>query len=351
MKIAVVTVHDSANFGSFLQAYALNAFLKAEGHEVHFVKTRSEKYVKNLYYNLCPSKEWIKHPLRLLKKTIYGMKKYKLFSRELACFDEALSCENADITVLGSDEIWNVRTPVFNSPLFYGEGCEKIIAYAVSSGLAMPSDFEGKSHIQNLIKKISMPLVRDENTADCVEKITGIRPEIVCDPTFLAEKEIFKRKYKNIYLEKHPYILIYTYEPEPRVRKIFKDFAKKHNLKLVSAGFYYDWCDYNILCSPLELCGVMEKAQYVITTTFHGSIFSILNHKKFVSIPLSQKTEDILKRLGLENAAVSFAELSEELLRKKLLETEYNYAEVDEKIAKMREHSAKLLRERIDQIK
>ena len=135
------------------------------------------------------------------------------------------------------------------------------------------------------------------------------------------------------------------------MQKLFKDFAKKHGLKLVSVGFSYHWCDYSILCSPLEFCAVMEKAKYVITTTFHGSIFSVLNHKQFLSIPLSGKTNDILKRLGLSDIAVSFDELSESVMEEKLFKTNIDYNAVDEKINIMKMASARLLEERLERFK
>ena len=62
MKIAVVTVHYSANFGSFLQAYALKYVLEQDGHDVSFVITRDKEYVRGLFYKLNLCREMVKHP-------------------------------------------------------------------------------------------------------------------------------------------------------------------------------------------------------------------------------------------------------------------------------------------------
>lgn len=351
MRIAVVTVHDSANCGSFLQAYALKNILENDGHSVYFVRTRNAEYVRSLYYSFKLSGEWIKHPISCLRRYMYGKRKYRLYCNEGRCFETRDTfSEDTDVTVLGSDEIWNVKTPVFNNPIFYGEGAKNTVAYAVSSGLAKPSDFEGKDRLKELIKAIDLPLVRDEGTAQCVNAITQKTPEIVCDPTLAADREIFLNPCSDKYLKRHKYVLIYAYEPPKAARKIFKEYARKNGLKLVSAGFGYDWCDYNVMCSPLELSSVMKNAECVITTTFHGTVFSVLNRKKFVCIPLSGKTTDILSRLGLEQRQLAFKDLTINALADKITE-DIDYKSVDKKIDDMKEKSLALLRELIEKIK
>ena len=349
MKITVVTVHDSANFGSYLQAYAMKYFLEQRGHEVSFAVTRDKKYVKSLFYSLRPTKWWIRYPFKTLKSIAGGIKKYRVFKKELAVFAELDTASDADAVILGSDEIWNVKTPVFTSPLFYGENCKNPIAYAVSAGHSLSDDIKKYPHLCSLIQKLPSPLVRDDNTADCVEEICGTRPSVVCDPTFLVEKDCFAREYHNSFLEKYPCLVVYTYELEPDIVRVIKTFAKKHGLKLVSVGFQRNWCDKSILCSPLDFCGVMEKAKYVITTTFHGSIFSVLNHKQFVSLPYSLKTTDVLERVGLEHRIVKYEDLSVEALEDKMFSNNIDYTLVDEKIRAMREFSAKMLEERINE--
>lgn len=349
MKIAVVTVHDSANFGSFLQAYAMNHVLEEDGHEVYFAITRDKKYVKGLYYKFVLSREAVLHPFRTLKNIFYGRKKYKLFKAEQECFKEISADEikNCDMTILGSDEIWNIRTDVFRYPVFYGKYSEKAIAYAVSAGLAKPEEFDKYPEIKEYIKKIESPLVRDENTANCVEKITGTYPETVCDPTLLADAKIYNKTYEDEYINQNKCLMLYLYQPDVKTRNIIIDFARKKGLKLVSVGFYYDWCDYNVICSPLEFCSVLKKAEYVITTTFHGTIFSVINNKKFVSIPLSQKTDDIISKFGLDEIKLNFENLSAELLEEKLCGFSADYDRINEKIVAMREDSLSKLRERI----
>ncbi len=353
LKIAVITVHDSANFGSFLQAYALKYVLEQDGHEVRFVITRDKGYVRRLFYNFTLCGEVVKHPFKAITRYIYGRKKYKLFKSEQNCFSEIKIPEisDCDVAILGSDEIWNVTVPVFRQPLFYGKCSPKNIAYGVSVGSAVIDNFNDLDEIKECISKISAPLARDENTCDVIEAITGKRPETVCDPTLLADKKIYMHPLENKYINKHKCLMLYMYEPTMQTRKIIIDFARSAGLKIVSVGFYYDWCDYNLLCSPLEFCSALERAEYVITTTFHGSIYSVLNNKKFACLPLSQKTTDILDKLGATDAVINMKDFTTTHLREKLLNFSLDYSLINENILKMRESSIEKLREQIRGIK
>lgn len=142
MKIGIVTVQDSNNFGSFLQAYALQHVLQEMGHDVVFIRTRSKQYLRRIFFHMIPSgREWL-HPAGFLKRNYAGWKKYCCFQKELRVFRviESYNAEHLDMVILGSDEIWNTRTPVFRNPIFYGAGMEPVMAYAVSIGNAEIQD-------------------------------------------------------------------------------------------------------------------------------------------------------------------------------------------------------------------
>ncbi len=352
MKIGIVTVPDSANFGSFLQAYALASVLEEWGNEVIFIRTRSKEYLRKLYVNWRPRKSELGHVIQFVKKNLNGREKRNKFAEAQKCFRiyDAFEKLDLDLLLLGSDEIWNVRTNTFQNPLFYGCGIEHavpVVAYAVSVGMAHYEDFLKHPDIIGYIEQIQDIFVRDKMSRRIVEKITHKTSSIVCDPTFLPDKGILGRDYNNVYLEKHRYLAVYLYPgriSENAVNEIRK-YARKNNLKTVSAGFWNEWCDYNIVCSPLEFSSFLEKAEFVITGTFHGTIFSVLNRKPFVSIALSDKVIDLLEQLGLSDRCVDRNELFSDLLEKKLVTHKIDYEKTGEKIKEIKEESLRVLRE------
>ena len=345
MKIGIVTVPDSANFGSFLQAYALKLVLEKWGHSVVFFRTREQDYLRKIYVDWKPKKRNLKHPFQFVMKNLNGRTKRQKFleDQELLEISEIQAGKKLDLVLLGSDEIWNVCTPVFRKPVFYGEGAwtAPTAAFAVSAGRAGYEDFRQYPDIIERIKRIPEIFVRDQNTMDIVEKITGKCPKLVCDPTFLVPVEKIKERYEDQYLTGHRYLAVYLYPgsiSKENVRQIRK-FAGKEKLALVSVGFCNSWCDYNVNCRPLEFPSVLEGAEAVITGTFHGTIFSVLTHKQFVSISLTPKVKDLLTQLGIDERCADKAGLSAEMLEKKLTKELIDYSSIEENIQDMRRSS------------
>ena len=100
-----------------------------------------------------------------------------------------------------------------------------------------------------------------------------------------------------------------------------KNFARKHDKKVVSIGSYQKCTDIFIPAHPLEVLPYFEKADFVITNTFHGTIFSIKSHTPFASFVRnynSQKMTDLLSRLNLEDRMISSLEELEQEFRKEI---------------------------------
>ena len=292
----------------------------------------------------------MKHPVNTWKAHCQGKEKYENFQKELEqfCVLEHWNDIKLDKIILGSDEIWNVKTPAFRREIFYGIGMENVTTYAVSAGAATLEQLEEYPALVEGIKKINNILVRDVNTKKIVEQITGNVPKMVCDPTFLLPVSAYVSADQTVVMnQKQKYILIYSYRiKEPLKNNIIK-FAKENNLKMVAACMNHDWCDEFVNGSPLKFCEILLAAEYVVTTTFHGTIFSFLNHKKFVVEPFSPKVNDVLEKVGLEDALIEEG-ISYERFKQALQNGNYDYAAVEEKIAYWRERSLELLKESLE---
>ena len=229
MRIGIVTVHDSNNYGSFLQAYALQVVLQGMGHEVYFAKTRDKKFVKRIFVPALFQRELFKHPFTLFRARKNGRIKRKAFLHDQKIFKEIESVElkEMDLVILGSDEIWNVKVRSFQKRIFYGENLPDVIAYGVSTGRAELVDFQTYPNIIQDIKRIKTILVRDLRTKDIVEKIVDSIPDIVCDPTFLVDSTVLKKQTKVSLLIQKKYVLIYSYGISENLQKKIKKFEKR----------------------------------------------------------------------------------------------------------------------------
>lgn len=346
MKIGVMTVHDAANFGAFLQAYAMKKTLEGMGHEVYFIQSNSEKYIRNLYYKYPATRRSLQHPIEEFQKYLYGKEKWKRFQEARKDFKVVplSDVKKLDQIVIGSDEMWNIKEPIFRNPLYFGKGMPSAFTYGISMGRADYADFQKSTEIYNAIKELKNILVRDKKTQKIVTKITGTVPDMVSDPTFLYPAEKMRQPLRDDYCNAHRCLLVYTYPftMDDKIKNYIIKFARKNNLKIVSAGFYFAWCDYCINCNPMEFVDLLNKVEYVVTTTFHGTIFSFLEHTKFVAVPFSQKVVDVLQKVGLSHQIVE-NESSYNTFCNKLLNFSADYQKVDTNVYEWGRKSKALL--------
>ena len=310
MKIGILTFHDGINHGAYLQCYGLYKTIENMRHDVKIINYKNFKHWWKEYRCFL----WTKNP-RILYANIRKIFKFKVEQRKLSKTSFTFSCEKVnkeefDIIVVGSDIIWNYKNPLFGfDPIYFGNflNAKKIISYAGSFGDIDMNDSLPNEAINGL-KKFSKISVRDDNSLKILSKIINKPIKLVIDPTFLYDytKEEKKCIYKN-------FILIYAYQINLDQVKQVKEFAKKKNLNTIAIAYNQPWCDRNIISlSPFEWLGYFRQADYIITSTFHGTIFSIKYNKKFVTIP----------NIHIDNKLRYIMEITE--LKKRILQNQNN---------------------------
>lgn len=348
MKLGILTVYSVSNFGSYLQAYALKNILENLGHEVYHIKTRSDREIRTGFYKYPVTRRSLKHPIEEFQKYKFGKKKYILFQKELDKFNEIekTNIKDLDGVIVGSDELWNISESEFQYPLYFGEGVEKKATYGISVGKATWEDFEKMPEYQKLIQNVDYITVRDYRTQKVVRRITGKIAPMVCDPTFLVQTDILYQKIQNEYIKKNKYILLYTYNftIEEWTKNYLIRYAKEKKLKLISVGFYFSWCDYNINCNPFEFSDVIQQAECMVTTTFHGCVLGTLNYQKVLAVPFSPKVNDVMEKLGLSESVIN-KKLPYEMFKSKLDNLELDKECITRNIEKMKNESMSALKD------
>lgn len=341
MRIGIITVYDSANFGSYLQAYALRTILNEMGHDVAFIKIRDRKKLKKLFLPRTIN----------ISKYIFNYKKLNLFLREIDKFEEIditnVNKDTFDMVIIGSDECWNVNSLTFQNKYFYGINvpCDRVISYAISCGNADEEIMKKYPQLIEGINNLERVFIRDESTKEIIEKITHKKTTFTCDPTFLIDINKMSLNYELNDIGE--YILIYSYGFSKKIIKYIKELARELNVKIVSAGLFNSWCDLNINCKPLEFSAIIKGAKFVITSTFHGCIFSVLNRKQCVVIKGSHKVNDVLSRLGLDKTILFDEKTGTYKEFRNILSSEQNFNKAYENILDMRNKSINLLKSQI----
>ena len=376
MKVGILSMQRIKNYGSFLQAYGLKGMIESLGHEVEFVDYKVEAPVVDEENNVIISKDpLLKRGIRkiyknLVKLTPAAKNRKRMFEKRLEfmrTYEEKLypmlgiTKENyrpkLDALVIGSDEVFNClqsNKDVGFSPELFGadNNADKLISYAASFGnttLERLKEFNKDKEIAGYLENFDALSVRDKNSISLVKELTGRDPYYHLDPVLVSD--FSKERVKDC--GKRDYIIIYAYSARitAEEKKIIKDFARKKGKKLVAISGYHDFVDEYWYGTPFEVLEFFNKADYIITDTFHGSIFSIINNKPFVTLVRptvgnsygnEEKLMDLLTRLGLEDRIARNDEMIPSILSAPI-----DYDRVDALRAKERQNTLNYLKEQL----
>lgn len=343
MKIAIVTVYNTENCGSFLQAYALRRTLEKLGNEVYFLY-RDLKGTPNTF------KTFLKSSLIKIAKFDFGYaanlrRRFKTFrainKNQPIVYRNTNLFNEIECFVLGSDTIWNFSSRYFhnNKETYLGINLPDVkkITYAPSAANTPCEVFEKDSEIKTAMHNLDFISVRDQSTKDIVTKITGNEPCVVCDPTMLLdEKDYDEIILSDFKMKNQKYILLYHFAAISQKKKEqILDLKKRTGFKIVSFGEYRSWCDDNPAYDPCSFLAYMKNAQYVITDTFHGTIFSAIYHKNFADYGVHKlKITNLLTQLSLTETLTE----EDDFLADKF-STPLNYEKADEAMKKLRSES------------
>lgn len=317
------------NYGSFLQAYALKSTIENLGHVVEFVDYTVEKCIVDAE----PAEDKKNHKKPFVRRAtdfltyryhrflgIFKKPKEKKLSEHYGDYlkylnitDEYNYRAKVDTLVVGSDEVFNclqTNPDVGYSKELFGanNNAGKVISYAASFGTTTVAGLKQHNiarEIGKLLSNFSALSVRDHNSGDVVSTLTEKTPVYHLDPVFIYDFDHLvpeKIDLKN-------YIVVYAYGSRltQNENNAIRKFAKRYRKKIVCIGSYQACCDLFFTTDPFELLAYVKGADFIITDTFHGSVFSIKYNKLFATIVRDsnrQKLSDLLERFSLSNRIV-----------------------------------------------
>ncbi len=296
MKISIVTVYNSYNCGSFLQAYALYRTLKKKGKDVTFLKRKT--YRKNKLYSriIFAAKHFAKGKI---KRAYFILVEYFMFHKIQKKLPKTNTLTGKDLVIYGSDTIWNMEDNYFkeNWERYWGVGInEKKITYAASVGSTDAEVFYQNPVFKESINAFSGISVRDEHTFEIAETLLedDKTPQMVVDPTMLVSRDEYDNMAEKC--KEKDFILLYYFGKMTKMQtQNLQAFAKENKKKIIRFG-------KDIPFHPSLMIAYYKKADYVITDTFHGNVFSIIFNKNFVSFGKEKKkVENLLKSFGLSD--------------------------------------------------
>lgn len=333
MNIGIMSMQRIINYGSFLQAYGLKKTIENMGHTVTFVDYRvGEPLVSETLSSNQKFESKFKRMMKVLLSPSYRANRKQsidssnafsnfrnTFQNEwlpiLGVTDERVYSPKLDVLVIGSDEVFNCtqsNSDVGYSPQLFGyeNNAEKLITYAASFGSTTIEKLDkyGKTtEISDLLKEFDAISVRDKNSHNIVKALTAVDPIDSIDPVLLYD---FSREIDNIDVDLSDYIVVYAYSE--RINKTeaeaIQAFAHSKGKKTLSIGVKQSFTDLYINVDPFTLLAYIKNADYVITDTFHGTVFSIKYQIPFVTLirpSNKEKLSDLLEKFDLNCRTVN----------------------------------------------
>lgn len=367
-KQGILTFHAAYNYGSCLQAYALQTFLNKNNNEFEIINYRpynqhgmysliNLRYfnkgvlVKNVYNIL-----HLKKILERNKKYDEFIHKYFLLSNQNYLDEKELAkiINNYETIVCGSDQIWNLSKSTYDRSLAYYLELDKkfngnAIAYAPSFGDTINNIVKNEMFDIKYLKNFDYLSFR-ENDVVKIMRDMGFDSTLVLDPTLLLNKEDWEKLVGPPIVNK-PYIFYYSLNCKEYSMKFVEKISAENNLPVITSFMHPRESLKKIKIygnsGPLEFLNLLYYSTLVCSNSFHGTVFSIIFQKDFYAIFDEDEEQNIirenrkaslLEQLGLSKHISSY---SNYVSLDDIKNTNYN--DVEEKLDKLRKISSDYL--------
>lgn len=323
-RVGIITFHRSYNYGSVLQAYALQTYISERITQCKVIDYRLDSDFK--HYKLFRTELYRKQWKPFLSDCFYFRKNYKRKKNFEHFCDKYLKLTNQsfhtgdDLTVLnsdfdtyicGSDQIWNVHCTGKVIPDFFlsftGQEKKKI-AYAPSiadRSITTEEMQEAKKYLQRFVA-VS---VREGTTARIIQPLCKKKVEVVLDPTLLLNKRNYEKLIEDSTLNtRSPYIFVYMLEGNCELISYAKELSEKKGMRIKyisKKNIFGTWKADNLYgTSPSDFLKLIRDARYIVTNSFHATVFSILFEKQFCTFTTKDsgsRMVDLLEQLNINN--------------------------------------------------
>ena len=370
MKIGILTLPLNANYGGILQAYALQSVLKQMGHEVWIVnrltrgmplKMKILSLVRRLILRIIFHRNVVVRTWPTLKEERIMNQHTNRFIKENINTTELIGSErnfshlkkySFDVIVVGSDQVWRPKySPCLKNHFLHfirTQNTTKRIAYAASFGVDN-WEFSPKqtSECSNLAKLFAAISVREDSAVELCKKYLGVKAVQLPDPTLLLTKDDYVKLVEKDNIQRLEgtlltYVLDLTAEKKVIIQKVINEIG------LTPVSVMPENLFREVGVKKLNSCvsppvtnwirGFMD-AEYVVTDSFHGTVFSIIFNKPFLAIGNSKRGmtrfASLLRLFGLEDRLI----LTTEDLDLNMLKTPIDFAKINQ-ILKINQNQA-----------
>lgn len=361
-KIGVLTFHRAYNFGAVLQTYAVQQAVRSisKSLDVSVIDYRCDRietwfHSKSIRSKLLTIFWYCFHHSFYIEIKLKG-KLFSTFTKKHLCLSKKCASwkdfyNTFDAIIVGSDQIWNLDMTQNDITFFlpYNNGAKKL-SYAASFGKSEFSE-EQTGIVRKYVPSFDSVLIREEAGVQFAERL-GIIGQKVVDPTLLLNKQQWEMLCEPCSVTK-PYILLYIVAKETYSISLAKKIAQKEGWDVI----YVDPPRHNIegtirmkAVGPAEFLWLIQHAELVVTTSYHGLIFSLNMNTPFlyemahVEGNTNSRLEEVAASYNLYNYAIRSDDID------RYTKADYDWDRINAAVEANRAASMKILKQSIEEI-
>lgn len=331
-KIGIITFHNSYNCGSMLESYAIQTIIKNNGSNPEIINFSNigQKNVYSVFSKNNSVKNIIKNILIFphKKRILHNNLKYEEFknknfflSKEYSDMSE-LKDDDYSIVVAGSDQIWNITIEDGDDAYFlpWVKHAKKV-AYSPSFGAKNILEYSNNpDKYRKMINDFSALSIREKNGQKWIKELCGKDVDVLLDPTLLLDKSYYEKLEDDSFCINDKYIFFYSPSFDLKICKYVQKIAKKYNLKVITWStksyyikhikrFEFILPEYE---SPSIYLSLIKNATLIITTSYHGTIFSTIYKKNFIVVKNGgmygndDRVKTLLEQVRMEDRLLPF---------------------------------------------
>ncbi len=377
-KAGLCVRYDCDNFGSMLQILATQKAIRASGWDYEIIRYEKRTplfYIKNVtrlfnpYFMKGKIETFEKN--RKLKGFPEVQKGNSIRNEWIADYRRAYigpyspvyrgyanlvkGAEEYDAMVVGSDQLWTpagIKSKFYN--LLFTPDHIKKVSFATSFGVGEIPASQKKMTTQYL-QRIEYVSVRETRGAEIVKELTGRNATVALDPTLLYTGDEWREFFPEKRIIDEPYILAYFLGNNEEHRDAVEQLKRESGFKVVTIPFMDVFVERDLTfgdqrlfeVGPIEFLNLIRGAEYICTDSFHGSVFSILNHKQFMTFDRTNSSDkqtrnsridSLFGLLGLEKRRYRSG-----VTLKNVIDQSIDFDTVDQKLTELRQETVGFL--------
>lgn len=375
-KVGLAVCYDTKNFGSQLQVLATIKIVEDLGYETEIIRYRKKltpafalqtiprlfnlSFIKSKLHSKDKEKRIERHPdiarsvsIRNERFNKFVEKYFESLSKPYDGWENLVreSAKNYDMFLCGSDQLWlpnNLGSHFYT--LEFAPDDKPKIAYATSFGVSQIPERQKRATAKYL-NRFQYLSTRELAGQSIIQELTGKKASVVCDPTLLFDANSWAQMLPEREIVEEPYVFCYFLGTNDEHRKAANEFKKMTGLKIVTCPYLDNFVERDQQFGDIQMfdmdaadfVNLIRHAEYILTDSFHGSVFSILHHKKFMTF--NRFTAGTNSRNSRIDSLCTLLGLSERRFNGNVMaiKNDVDYVGVEERLRKLRADSIKYL--------